>query len=124
GKGGVRAGALVQRRGPGTRYGIEIWRRGGGRAGDELVTVVGEYDASRVRAHRLTRGRWVRVQMPVPGDLRLRVDAVWAVGARPNQLAVDSDHDRIPDPADNCPTVRNPDQRDTDHDGVGDACER
>jgi len=36
---------------------------------------------------------------------------------------VDSDEDGINDDRDNCPTVSNPDQKDTDQDGVGDACE-
>ncbi|RLT92099.1 thrombospondin type 3 repeat-containing protein [Ketobacter sp.] len=35
----------------------------------------------------------------------------------------DSDGDQIGDNADNCPTVSNPEQTDTDDDGVGDACE-
>jgi Concanavalin A-like lectin/glucanases superfamily/Regulator of chromosome condensation (RCC1) repeat/Calx-beta domain/Thrombospondin type 3 repeat len=35
----------------------------------------------------------------------------------------DSDGDGVPDPQDNCPTVPNPDQQDTDDDGTGDACE-
>ena len=36
---------------------------------------------------------------------------------------VDRDGDGINDDRDICPTVSNPDQKDTDHDGVGDACE-
>ncbi|MFH0701729.1 MAG: thrombospondin type 3 repeat-containing protein [Candidatus Woesearchaeota archaeon] len=36
---------------------------------------------------------------------------------------VDTDKDGIEDTKDNCPTVANADQKDTDADGVGDACE-
>ena len=35
----------------------------------------------------------------------------------------DMDHDGVPDRADNCPSVANGDQQDSDGDGVGDACE-
>jgi hypothetical protein len=35
---------------------------------------------------------------------------------------VDSDGDGIPDELDNCPNLPNPDQKDSDFDGVGDAC--
>lgn len=35
----------------------------------------------------------------------------------------DGDGDGIPDKDDNCPGIRNPDQKDSDNDGVGDACE-
>jgi hypothetical protein len=37
--------------------------------------------------------------------------------------AGDSDGDGIPDDVDNCPTVPNPDQRDSNLNGIGDACE-
>ena len=37
-------------------------------------------------------------------------------------LVSDGDGDGHPDGADNCPTVYNPLQEDTDHDGIGDAC--
>jgi hypothetical protein len=37
--------------------------------------------------------------------------------------AVDTDGDGIADIMDNCPTVANPDQADSDDDGIGDACE-
>jgi hypothetical protein len=35
----------------------------------------------------------------------------------------DRDGDGVPDDLDNCPDVANPDQLDTDHDGIGDACD-
>lgn len=36
----------------------------------------------------------------------------------------DRDHDGIPDVKDNCPDTPNPDQADSDHNGVGDACDQ
>jgi hypothetical protein len=39
------------------------------------------------------------------------------------ELAPDQDGDGVPDDVDNCPAVDNPDQADSDYDGVGDACD-
>jgi len=36
---------------------------------------------------------------------------------------LDTDRDGIPDAADNCPLAANPDQQDTDQDGIGDVCD-
>lgn len=42
---------------------------------------------------------------------------------RPDLSTADGDGDGIADDADNCPDWPNPDQADTDVDGVGDACD-
>lgn len=39
------------------------------------------------------------------------------------RMFFDSDHDGLLDNVDNCTLVANPDQRDTDHDGFGNACD-
>ncbi len=46
-----------------------------------------------------------------------------APGPHPPGLEVDSDADGTPDSSDNCPTIANSDQHDSDADGTGNACE-
>jgi hypothetical protein len=48
------------------------------------------------------------------------VSASWTQRAT---CAPDGDNDGVPDSADNCPTEPNPDQADSDGEGVGDACD-
>lgn len=42
----------------------------------------------------------------------------------PNTIDTDDDNDGIEDNFDNCPTISNPDQKDSDKDGIGDVCEK
>ena len=57
------------------------------------------------------------------------VTATISVGTTPWRVAItplvdsDADDDGVPDDTDNCPTVSNADQVDTNNDGVGDACD-
>ena len=44
-------------------------------------------------------------------------------GTNGNNPELDTDGDGVPDRLDNCPATFNPDQADTDQDGLGDACE-
>ncbi len=55
----------------------------------------------------------------------LRSDDLAGVRAlyRPAAASPDQDGDGVSDATDNCPAVRNPEQTDGDHDGVGDACD-
>src|SRR3990172_2645712 len=38
-------------------------------------------------------------------------------------LPVDTDDDGVPDDQDNCPDISNPEQEDSDNNGLGDACD-
>lgn len=49
--------------------------------------------------------------------------AVWAVAQGRTLPPPDKDQDGVPDVDDSCPEVANPDQRDLDQDGLGDACD-
>jgi len=45
------------------------------------------------------------------------------VSASPDRLSIDADGDGVVDGLDNCPTTYNPDQTDSDGDGIGNVCE-
>ena len=57
-----------------------------------------------------------------PADAQEVVDGV-KIGTTSEPVGDDLDRDQIADEVDNCPTVQNTDQRDSDGDGVGDACQ-
>jgi hypothetical protein len=83
------------------------------------------FDLAQVGLHA---ARFVRIDAG-PIDARLAglsgfdLDAVAAVSSLDIAGLADTDGDGIPDPADDCPTVPDAAQRDTDRDGVGDACQ-
>ncbi len=104
-----------------------------GRIGERELTVTDKMGAPpwKMRIEGLAAA-----QRPLRVVVYATADAPLAGGVRvvaqPNvetrtQIALlasfaDSDEDRIPDEFDNCPAVANPDQRDSEGDGQGDAC--
>lgn len=51
------------------------------------------------------------------------LSALFVLSTAGPALASDNDADLIPDEADNCPALANSDQKDTDADGFGNACD-
>jgi uncharacterized repeat protein (TIGR03806 family) len=59
----------------------------------------------------------------VVDTLAIQTLEAWAQSADVCAAESDADLDSVPDDADNCPDVTNPDQSDGDHDGIGDVCD-
>ena len=99
---------------------IELWRHD---VPDRLVAEWATFDPTLTQIEDLTQGDLLVLFHPGDVISPLVIGATWAVGAPPGFVAVDADDDQIPDPNDNCELVFNPDQRDSDGDGQGDACD-
>lgn len=66
---------------------------------------------------------WNSVKIAVGDRDNWQYDSAVFISGGPAQPQ-DSDNDGIPDDVDNCPLVHNPEQRDLDGDGLGDACDQ
>jgi hypothetical protein len=86
--------------------------------GNTTDTLVGANDWTNLQYNfrsTIDFGTGVHVTVPT-SDNESSLATLAAIGG-------DTDNDGIPNILDNCPTVPNPDQADTDHDGIGDACQ-
>ncbi|MFT3710059.1 MAG: phosphodiester glycosidase family protein [Archangium sp.] len=82
----------------------------------ELSTSAGEVELRVSRPGYVTHAAHVKL---LPGSSALQLDIAMMRAEPPT----DSDGDGVIDLRDNCPTVKNANQLDTDHDGEGDACD-
>jgi hypothetical protein len=83
-------------------------------------------DGTSAYDKKVTSGVPVHLKDAVRGLWKLEVTAVESVPNNPYILVVaarDTDGDGIPDASDNCPSVANPDQADSNGNGIGDVCD-
>lgn len=102
-------GTSCEKKGGNDRY--LLWAYTNGRSGSETFDGLPEGDYT---AQLFSDDSWCFIE-----GARVAFTVSTAGGGNP----VDSDGDGIPDSSDNCPAVANRDQRDTDRDGQGDACD-
>jgi hypothetical protein len=83
------------------------------------------FDLASVGLHaiRFVRIDATQIDARLGGLSGFDLDAIAAVHSIDTAGLPDTDGDGIPDPADDCPTVSDPEQGDADGDGVGDACQ-
>ncbi len=68
---------------------------------------------------------WILVNNSLLSETNVTIEAFDPEGTVTFDVIIngDSDNDTVRDVDDNCPNVYNPDQQDSDNDGIGDACE-
>jgi len=96
------------------------------KATGEVVAELGRYGLFSMEDAGFGPGKVVSVQYlgeVARGLMSVRVGTAWAAGAMPDADFPDGDGDGVPDLADLCAEVADPAQRDTDGDGLGDACD-
>lgn len=113
---------------PGGKLAIEIvaplektLQKGGSSDPYRVVASLGSYDAREVAIGTIF-GERLELELPT-ATTPLRITGSWAAGASGDQALDDQDRDRIPDFVDVCLGLFNPEQRDLDGDGYGDACD-
>jgi hypothetical protein len=101
---------------PSSKLSFNIYYGGAGTQADALNAI------GAVRAEVYSLGKPSTPDGRTLGKPNTFVFAFNNVGGAP-PVQADTDHDGVLDELDNCPTVPNPDQKDSDFDGLGDRCE-
>lgn len=104
-----------------TKISLELWERRLLPGKDRLVARVGDFEIDDFDFGSIEKGKLLYLEPPRAG-MPGKVAAVWVVGQPLDVFSPDGDSDGIPDAFDNCPDHPNPDQKDTNDDGAGDAC--
>ncbi len=113
------SGQALAGRGPAEAYRISLWRRGNP---DVFVGVlVDSFTPSQASLGEIGRGHLIAIEegQDANGDRQVFVRTAYG----PGEPAIPEDDDDVPSFLDNCRLTYNPDQRDSDGDGFGDACD-
>lgn len=101
---------------------VELWERGSPFSRNRLVAQVGDFDLDQFDLEALDPGKLLYFAPP-QGTEPGKMAATWVVGQPLGVFLPDDDGDGIPNSFDNCPDNHNSNQKDTNGDGRGDACE-
>ena len=100
---------------------LELWSR----SPEQLVKILAEFYPEGVQfGEDIANGKAVAIEVTDRDGLsELHVNATWVFGLDEDDTVSDSDGDGVPDLADNCQDIPNPEQNDRDNDGFGDICD-